>query len=443
MTGSDTIYALSSGAGRSAIALLRLSGGHVAKVLESISGSLPPPRQFSLRDISDPASGERLDRAVVVWLPAPRSFTGEDAAELHLHGSPAVVAAVLGVLGGMPGLRPAEPGEFTLRAFLNGKMDLVEVEGLGDLLEARTAGQRRQAMRQMSGFASAVFDSWREQLLLIRADIEAVVDFVDEPGVAETASKSIDRRITVLWDEIDRAIKGADTAEVVRDGVKVVLAGFPNTGKSSLLNALARRDAAIVSDIPGTTRDVIEVTLDLGGIPVILTDTAGLRKESADKVEEEGIRRSRRHMSEADVLIWIWSPDVEGSTVVDSGMAPHLVVRNKADLEESGLNRNESTPLGISTRTGQGIPELISVLREHVSARFGNAESTLLVSARQKSAAERAVIHLEEALRYDLDRLELKAEAVRCASDEIGRLVGRVDVEEWLGAIFSRFCIGK
>ena len=443
MTGSDTIYALSSGAGRSAIALLRLSGGQVGKVLQSICAPLPPPRQFSLRDISDPASGELLDRAVVVWLPAPRSFTGEDAAELHLHGSPAVVAAVLGVLGGMSGLRPAEPGEFTLRAFLNAKMDLVEVEGLGDLLEARTGGQRRQALRQMSGMASVVFDSWREQLLLIRADIEAVVDFVDEPGVAETAAKSIDRRIIALRGEIERAIKGADTAEIIRDGVKVVLAGFPNTGKSSLLNALARREAAIVSDIPGTTRDAIEITLDLSGIPVILTDTAGLRSESADKVEEEGIRRSRRHMTEADVLLWIWSPDVDGSAAVDRGVVPHLVVRNKADLEQSGLNRNESASLGISTRTGQGIPELISVLREHVSSRFGNAESALLVSARQKSAADRAVIHLKEALRHHLDRLELKAEAVRCASDEIGRLVGRVDVEEWLGAIFSRFCIGK
>jgi len=440
MTARDTIFALSTGAGRAAIAVMRISGPAAPGVLESLTGGLPPPRSFAFRTIRDALSGDVLDRAVAVWLPAPRSFTGEDCVELHLHASPAVIAAVMDLLGRFPEVRPAEAGEFTRRAFLNGKMDLVEAEGLADLLEARTSGQRRQAMRQMSGQASSVFQRWRHQLLLIRADIEAVVDFADEPGVAEEAAPGIDMRIRDLCSEMQDAVRNAATAEVIRDGVRVVLAGRPNTGKSSLLNLLARREAAIVSDIPGTTRDVIEVSLDVEGVPVILTDTAGLRAQASDSVEEEGMRRSRRRMAEADIVIWVWSSDVPGSEVQDAGGAD-IVLRNKSDLP--GLDLPIDDTLALSTRSGDGMATFLERLKAILRDRYGNVESSLLVSARQTSAVARSIRHLNDSLAASSNYLELKAEAIRLASDEIGRLTGRIDVEEWLGAIFSRFCIGK
>lgn len=441
MTASDTIYALSSGAGRAAVAVIRISGAKASAILVGLSGSLPAARQLALRSLIDPKTGELLDRAMVAWFPGPASFTGEDCAELHLHGSPATLAAVMHILSASPGVRPAEPGEFTRRAFLNGKMDLVEVEGLGDLLDARTESQRRQAIRQMSGEASSVFDSWREQLMLIRADIEAAVDFADEAGVAEAATPGIDRRTFSLLQQIRQEVSQSGSSEVLRDGVRVVIAGHPNTGKSSLLNALARREAAIVSDVPGTTRDAIEVTLDLDGMPLIVTDTAGLRSQPADLVEKEGIRRSRQHMAGSNLLIWVWSADVPGSQVPDARVNPDIIVQNKVDLQ-SGLPRNDSG-LRLSTRTQQGLQELISQLSELVRGRFGHVESALFVSCRQKQAAERSIRALNDALTLGPDRLELKAEHIRRATDEIARLTGRVDVEEWLGAIFSRFCIGK
>lgn len=443
MTAAETIFALSTGTGRSGVAVIRLSGPGTSGVLAKMTGKLPDPRELALRTIRDPATGEVLDKAMIVWLPGPRSFTGEDCGEFHLHGSPAVVAAVLGALSASTLARPAEPGEFTRRAFLNGKMDLVEVEGLADLLDARTANQRRQAYRQASGLASGVFESWRQQLLLVRADIEAVIDFADEPGVADEAAPGIDSRINALRLEISAALERSAVAEIIRDGARVVLSGLPNTGKSSLLNAIARREAAIVSDIPGTTRDAIEVALDIRGIPVILTDTAGLRESAADAVEAEGIRRSRAHISEADVLIWVWSGDVPDSAV-PNGLTPDLVVHNKVDLD-SGLPRNDALEhrLAVSAVSGTGLSELIDHLSGLLNSRFGRIEPGVLTSARQKAVAERSIRFLNDALGVAPSNLELKAEEIRRASEEIGRLTGRVDVEEWLGAIFSRFCIGK
>lgn len=444
MTASDTIYALSSGAGRSAVAIIRISGGQTSALLASISGSLPPVRRLTLRAIRDWSSGEMLDRAMVVWLPGPHSFTGEDCAELHLHGSQAILSAVMQLLSNWPGVRPAEPGEFTQRAFRNGKMDLVEVEGLADLLEARTAAQRRQAYRHMSGQASSVFESWREQLLQVRATIEATVDFADEAGVAEAAAPIVDRGIRALRDDIQNELDRSVASELVRIGVRVVLAGHPNTGKSSLLNALAGREAAIVSDVPGTTRDAIEVTLDLDGVPVIFTDTAGLRADAADKVEQEGIRRTLGHISGADIVIWVWSADIEGSEAHESSVQPDLIIRNKCDLPGSRLLRNDpATGIWLSTITRDGLPELLNCLKELIKNRYGRVESPLFASARQKLVAERSIRHLNDALDVAPEIPELKAENIRRASEEIGRLTGRMDVEEWLGAIFSRFCIGK
>lgn len=441
MTAIDTIFALSSGAGRSAVSVIRISGPGCGALLSSLIGRIPKPRELTLRVIRHPGTGETLDKALAVWLPAPGSFTGEDCAELHLHGSPAVITAVMSVMSDLPSVRPAEAGEFTQRAFLNGKMDLVEAEGLADLLEARTAAQRRQALRQMSGVPSSTFDAWRHQLLLIRADIEAVVDFADEPGVAEEAAAGIDGRIRDLLAQMTSAMQRSAMGEVIRDGVSVVLAGLPNTGKSSLLNALARRDAAIVSDVPGTTRDAIEVSLDIRGIPVVLTDTAGLRDDVSDAVEREGVRRSALRMKDADILVWVWSADVPGSASPVG--EPSIIVQNKCDLE-SGLLRNENASASfISTRTGHGIEEFVERLSALLQLRFGDVESSLLVSARQISAVRNSIRLLNEALLVSPERLELKAEEIRLASEDIGRLTGKVDVEEWLGAIFSRFCIGK
>jgi tRNA modification GTPase len=444
MTATDTIFALSSGAGRAALAVIRLSGPQSGFVLENIAGELPSARTLAVRNITDPGSREPLDRAIVTWLPAPRSFTGEDCAELHLHGSSAVVSAVMEVLGSFSGVRPAEAGEFTRRAFLNGKMDLLEAEGLADLLESRTAYQRRQAFRQMSGNASSVFDGWREDLMLLRADIEAVVDFSEEEGVAEAAAPEIERRLRDLLAQLQDAISLSRSAEIVRDGIRVVLAGHPNTGKSRLLNRLARREAAIVSNVAGTTRDSIEVFLDLEGLPIILTDTAGLRSAAGDIVEEEGIRRSRQQLRAADVIIWVWSADIPGSADFDADLCPDLIVQNKSDLPSASISPPFSrSSISLSAETLDGfdvfMPELISCVR----SRLGDIESSLLVSARQKKTMAEAVRHLEMAATLDKGRLELKAEEIRKASEEIGRLTGRVDVEEWLGAIFSRFCIGK
>lgn len=441
MTANDTIFALSSGAGRAAVSVIRVSGPACGPVLCSLIGRMPRPRELALRVVRHPHTGEQLDKALAVWLPAPGSFTGEDCAELHLHGSNAVISAVMAAMSDHPSVRPAEAGEFTRRAFLNGKLDLVEAEGLADLLEARTAAQRRQALRQMSGEPSFTFDDWRHQLLLIRADIEAVVDFADEPGVAEVAAAGIDSRIRDLVAQMTTAVARSAMGEAVRDGVHVVLAGLPNTGKSSLLNALARRDAAIVSELPGTTRDTIEVSLDIRGIPVILTDTAGLRKDVSDQVEREGVRRSELRMRDADILVWVWSRDVPGSATMVG--EPSLVVQNKCDLE-SGLLRNENTDeISLSTRSGIGIPEFIERLSAFLQRRFGDVESSLLVSARQVAAVRNSIRLLNEALEISTERLEIKAEEIRLASEEIGRLTGKVGVEEWLGAIFSRFCIGK
>lgn len=445
MSASGTIYAVSSGSGRAAIALIRISGRQTRTILEAIASGTGEPRTYQLRTLIDAATGVVLDQAIVVWLPGPKSFTGEDCAELHVHASRAVLGGIFKALSSFPEVRPAEAGEFTRRAVMNGKMDLVEAEGLGDLLAAQTEAQRRQAMSQMLGEASSVFDSWREQLLQIRADIEAVIDFADEEGVAETAGTRIDFQIVHLIQEMERAVARSGAAEAIRDGIKVVLAGLPNTGKSSLLNALAQRDAAIVSSIPGTTRDVIEVMLDIGGIPVILTDTAGLRT-GGDEIEQQGIARSRREAGQAGILVWVASVDIESSLVHDGSIAPDLVVMNKSDLsdKQSRLLRNDlPRVIPLSASTGEGIPSFLESLTELLAEKLDVAENPVVVSARQRTATQESIRMLNDSLAQGAVGLELKAENVRRAADAIGRITGRTEVEEWLGAIFSKFCIGK
>jgi tRNA modification GTPase len=448
MNQTDTIYALASGNGVSALSVVRISGPDAPRIIKDVTGGLPPPRKAALRRLVDPQTGSVLDEALVIYFPGKRSFTGEDCAELHIHGSRAVHLAVFKVLSSYTGVRLAEPGEFTKRAVLNGKLDLVQAEGLGDLLAARTEAQRHLAITHMLGQASSQFDSWRERLLSIRADLEAVLDFSDEPGVAEQAGQRIDSSIVGLLLELQNAVAQSASAEAIRDGVRVVLAGYPNTGKSSLLNALARRDAAIVSPIPGTTRDVIEVLLDMSGLPVILTDTAGLRSSASDEIETEGIRRSKIELGQAHIKVWVASPDVSGSERYDPESIPDIVVRNKSDLtnEESGLIRNNADRVPctvLSTRTKEGLENFVKELQRLVLERFQVKEIAAVTTHRQREILQESIRHLNESISCSQDTLEIKAEHIRRAADAIGRITGRTEVEEWLGAIFSRFCIGK
>src|SRR5215210_7600246 len=303
----DTIFAPASGPGRAAIAVVRLSGPGTAGVLKSMAGRLPAPRRMTLAVLRDPALGDALDQALVVWMPGPHSFTGEDQAELHLHGGLAVRAAVLRTLAGLPGCRAAEPGEFTRRAFLNGRMDLSRVEGLADLVDAETEAQRRQALLQLGGRLGNAAEGWREDILQALALLEATLDFSDEGDVPADLEADVAQRLTLLRDEFHRVLANR-SGERLREGLTVVLAGPPNSGKSTLLNALAQRDVAIVSPVAGTTRDAIEVHCDLGGLPVAVVDTAGIR-DSTDLIEQEGVSRARARVQDADLVLWLVPPE--------------------------------------------------------------------------------------------------------------------------------------
>jgi len=449
MSGDETIYALSSGAGRAAIAVVRMSGSRSADIVRSLTGGgLPEARRMVVRQVVDPRTGEALDEAMVVWLPGPGSFTGEDCAELHVHASRAVLMGLFSVLGGMDGVRLAEAGEFTLRAVLNGKLDLVEAEGLGDLLVAQTATQRRQALGQVLGQSSSVFETWREQLISIRADIEAAVDFAEEREVGEMAIGRVDEEIWELAGRIRESIERAAGVEAIREGVKVVLTGLPNTGKSSLLNCVAGREVAIVSAVPGTTRDVIEVAMDVRGVPVLLTDTAGVREALEDEVESMGVSRAICEMREADVVVLVVSPDVNGYPRELEERQPDVVVWAKKDLkcEDLRLLRNDwkgAEIVGLSAKTGEGVDSFLEAVGALVTRRYSNVEPAVIGSLRQRDSAGDSIRHLNNALRFGADELEQKAEEIRNAADAVGRITGRTDVEEWLGAIFSRFCIGK
>ena len=443
MTKSDTIYALSSGAGVAGIAVIRLTGPAAGMALDMMAGSRPTARQASLRAIRDSHTGAILDRGVVLWFPGPNTVTGEDVAEFHVHGSSAVAAAVFSSLNRLEGVRPAEAGEFTRRAFHNGRMDLVEVEGLADLLKAKTEAQRRLALHHLMGEASSVYEDWRGELIKVLAHVEAAVDFADEEGVAEAAVADVAVKVAQLHGSMAAALAQAEQAVAVRDGVRVVLAGHPNTGKSSLLNAIARREAAIVSSIPGTTRDVIEVNIDLGGIPVILSDTAGLRDNSTDEIELIGIGRTKKELRGADLVIWIYAPDVDGSHTFPADIKPDLIARNKSDLEIGHRDDNDGNRFSISTRTGAGMAELIDGVAELVKQKYGHAENAVIVRARQKQAILESIRYLNDSLRHGTEHLELVAEDLRKAATALARVTGRIDVEDLLSAIFSEFCIGK
>ncbi|TWA95535.1 tRNA modification GTPase trmE [Azospirillum brasilense] len=440
-----TIFALATAPGRAGVAVVRVSGPASGDALAALTGKpLPAPRMATLVRLRDPKTGEALDDALVLRFTAPRSFTGEDVVELHLHGGRSVVAGVVEALSGLPGLRVAEPGEFTRRAFENGKLDLTEAEAVADLVDAETSAQRRQALRQMEGALGKLYDGWRERLTRSLAHIEADIDFPDEDlpsGVSDAARPVLD----ALAAEIDAHLDDRGRGERLREGLHIAIVGAPNAGKSSLLNALARREAAIVSARAGTTRDVIEVHLDLGGYPVVLADTAGLREAAADEVEEEGIRRALDRAARADVKVAVFDattlPMLDPATValVDKDT---VVVLNKTDAVEAAVPTVGGwETVAVSARTGAGLPELERRLTAFTADRLAGSGAPALTRTRHRSALEECRDALRRALTAPLP--ELMAEDVRLASRALGRITGRVDVEDLLDVIFRDFCIGK
>jgi len=450
-----TIFALSSGRPPAAIAVVRVSGSRAGVVLEKLIGRVPEPRQATLARLRDPATGDAIDEALVLWFPAPRSETGEDTAELQLHGGHAVVAGVLDALGRIEGCRPAEAGEFTRRAFENGRLDLTAVEGLADLIAAETQAQRRQAFRQLKGLIGDRAEAWRRALIEAQALVEARIDFSDEADVPENLVDAALHAAQQLRSEIAAALADGGRGERLRDGLVVAIAGPPNAGKSTLLNRLARREAAIVSPYPGTTRDVIEVHFDLGGYPVTLLDTAGIR-DSADPVEQEGVRRARAGAARADLVLWVTDVSAAGLTVDNSSRSVSKsdtwLIQNKIDLVmdklciscESESDISSPTTFPISAATGAGMDALLAALTAFAQNYFSATEPALVTRARHRRALEDTVAALDRALaERGCGREELIAEELRAAATTLGRLTGRVDVEDILDVIFRDFCIGK
>ncbi len=439
MQFTDTIYALSSGALPAGVAVIRISGQATADAIMRLCGALPKPRSAALRTIRT-RNGEMLDSGLVIYFSGPASFTGEDCCELQVHGGRAVVHAILDTLAEFEGLRHAEAGEFSRRAFQNGKMDLVEVEGLADLISAETEMQRRLAIEQSSGGQSALYQGWARRLTHARAMIEAELDFADEEDVPGSVSETIWTDIENLHAEIDAHIDQAGLAEIIRDGLKIVIAGEPNAGKSSLLNALAKRDIAIVTEIAGTTRDVLSVDLSLAGFSVKLFDTAGLR-ETDEIVEREGIRRAREVIGHADLILllsekpdgFVWEEPV-GENV------PVLRVATKIDREEQ-IWSSEQADVFLSTKTGDGIADLLERVKAHLPNLAGRTSLAMPSRKRHVDCLRQASAALARGLASG--GLDIQAEQLRLASDALGRITGRIDVENLLDVIFSEFCIGK
>lgn len=429
-----TIVAVSSGNGRAGVAVVRVSGSRVRFVLETFIGLVPRPRHATLRQVRD-GSGEIIDAALVLFFPAPASFTGEDVAEFHVHGSRAVLAALLSALTTLPGIRLAEAGEFTRRAFEGGKLDLAAVEGLADLIDSETEWQRKQALRQMEGSLGRASEAWRGRLIKAMALLEAEIDFSDEGDVSGPLISEAVADLSDILAGLNEALGSFGMGERVREGFVVVLAGPPNAGKSSLLNALARRDIAIVSAQPGTTRDIIEVRLDLAGFPVVLVDTAGLR-ESADPIEAEGVRRALALAEKADLVLRLRSIDSPPDRINVSDR--DLALATKADLP----GRSEPDELAVSARTGEGLDALLKAISERLGG-LSSPEPALLTRERQRVAVLDAATALERAVSARHDQAELLAEDIRIAVRALERLVGRVDVEDVLDKLFSGFCIGK
>jgi tRNA modification GTPase len=453
-----TIFALSSGRPPAAIAVVRMSGPRTRFGLEALIGRVPEPRKATLARVRSPATGELIDEALALWFPGPHSETGEDVAELQVHGGHAVIAALLAALGKLEGFRLAEPGEFTRRAFENGRIDLTAAEGLADLIAAQTQAQRRQAFQQLRGLLGDRAEAWRARAIEALALVEAGIDFSDEGDVPKDLIGQAMAIVQPLAVEIGQALGDATRGERLRDGLWVVIAGPPNAGKSTLLNRIARREAAIVSPYAGTTRDVIEVHLDLGGYPVNLLDTAGINEKSEDPIEREGMRRTRMSAERANLVLWLVDAEkvdpLTAWTVDHLELAPHTpawIVVNKIDLVPGEARAKiEARFKGrgdvhyISAQTGDGLDELIAAVARFAE-QFFTPEPALVTRERQRATLMEVMGALRgaTALRESGAGEELVAEQLRLAATGLGRLTGRVDVEEILDVIFREFCIGK
>jgi tRNA modification GTPase len=433
MKGNETIFGLASGQGKSGVAVTRISGKSATAALEALGVKTPKPRDAVLRKLK--FNEQVIDHALVLYFPAPHSFTGEDVVELHTHGSRAVVKKLFEVLSGLNNLRLAEPGEFSRRAFLNNKMDLLEAEGLADLIDAETTAQAKQAMRQMEGELGKIYENWRKGVIKLLANIEAYIDFPDEDLPTELATEIVSQ-ISNIKSQISNYLNDEHRGEKIRDGIYMVILGAPNVGKSSLLNYLARRDAAIVSDIAGTTRDVIEVNMEIAGLPVTIADTAGLR-ESADVIESEGIKRALARAEKADLKILLLDaadkkPDL---SLVDENT---ILVVNKIDSVRCQIS---DVRCQISIKTGEGLEALLKLLTEKLTNKFHASEAPLITRARHREALQAALDCLNN---INLKNpIELIAEDLRHTAFNIGRITGRIDVEDILDVVFSSFCIGK
>ncbi|MBI1340598.1 tRNA uridine-5-carboxymethylaminomethyl(34) synthesis GTPase MnmE [bacterium] len=448
MTSRDTIMALASGAGRAGVAVLRASGPAARELCEVLTSEpAPADRKASLRSIGRPgAGGERIDQALVIFMPGPGSFTGEDVLELHIHGGRAVIDAVLAAAMDTGLCRPAEAGEFTRRAFEAGKLDLVQAEALADLIDAESEGQRRQAAAVLGGGSSRVFEAWRRDLLAALAALDASIDFPDEEGVPETVAERALEPARRLVSALTAALQTAARGRAVREGFRVAILGPPNAGKSSLLNRIARREAAIVSPVAGTTRDVVEVRLVMAGFPVWVADTAGLR-EASDAIEAEGVRRALERAEDADLRVWVLdasSPDplaaLPGPPVLRSA---DLVVLNKIDLGAG--DALDDAVFGVSALSGTGVRRLEDAIERRVEDALAYAEPALITRERHAALVEAALQRIEAALHLASDGAgaELVAEELRLAARTLGRITGDVSTEDLLDAIFAEFCIGK
>lgn len=444
---AETIFALASGAGRAGVAVMRVSGPEAGAALRAVAGrDLPAARRMMRVRLRDPKTGEALDDGLAVWFPAPASFTGEDVVEFHIHGARTVIAALTTALGALAGCRLAQPGEFTRRAFEAGKLDLTEAEGLADLIDAETEAQRKQALRQMQGELGRLYDDWRGRLIRALAHLEATIDFSDEE-LPEGLLAGVRSDVAAVAAAMTSHLADGRRGERLRDGVHLAILGPPNAGKSSLLNMLARREAAIVSDLAGTTRDVVEVYLDLGGYPLVVADTAGLRA-GGDAIEREGVRRARLRAEDADLKLVVldggrWPAiDAEAATLID---ARTLVAVNKIDLKRPPMDATVGGhPIhALSVKTGEGVDDLLKALATAVAACCDVAGAPALTRARHREALEECRAGLRRYLDREGVGIELAAEELRLAVRALGRITGRVGVEDVLDVVFRDFCIGK
>lgn len=441
---SDTIFALASGAGRAGVAVFRVSGPEALSIGERLAGRALSARTAHLATLKQ--GGETLDSGLVIAFPGPASFTGEDVCELHVHGSRAVAEALSAALARL-GARPADAGEFTRRAFANGKLDLAQTEALADLIDSETEAQRKQALGQFDGRLSALAEGWRARLVSILAPLEAAVDFPDEEDVPAEIAARATPEIAALRAELETYRADAARARTIRAGISVALIGAPNAGKSSLLNRLSGMEAAIVSETPGTTRDVVEVRMDLAGLAVNLADTAGLRETTADAIEAEGMRRAAARAAAADIRIVVAeSGSAPAGPAVEALRAGDFLLWNKSDLKglaESSAKYDGVASYRVSAKTGEGVDAFLEALGAAVAERYAASEAPALTRVRHRKAVEDALEALSAAEAALSRGPELAAEDVRLAARALGRITGAVDVEDVLDAIFSSFCIGK